>query len=134
MPLINNEQTGPGDIAVNFDPPALGSTHCLHYFPTSDIDMLFRASDGIMIAQRKRLTVVLGESPNTKTSRVFRDAMAAKKYIRTVPAVTDILQNGGWWGRFLAWLLGDPLPVFHEVNVEQTLVMPGDIDIPQLFR
>ncbi len=44
--------------------------------------MLFRASDGICLAQCKAFTVIFGEDPNQRRSRVFISPEYAKQYLR----------------------------------------------------
>lgn len=132
---IDNSRTGTTDLPpLEFEPPQSITTHVIVTYPTADIECLFRAKDGIMVAQRKRLTIVVGEAPERKSSRVFMDAAAARRYLREVCAPTDIVDSGGRWKRFAAWLLGPPEGIFEERNAEKTLAMPGDVDIPQLFR
>lgn len=133
--LIDNTGTGTPDLPpLEFEAPSPITSHVIVTYPTADIECLFRAKDGIMVAQRKRLTIVLGEAPERKSSRVFMDARSARIYLREVAAVTDILQQGGRWARLKAWFLGDPEGIFEERNAEKTLAMPGEVDIPTLFR
>lgn len=133
--LIDNSKTGTPDLPpLEFEPPSPITSHVIVTYPTADIECLFRAKDGIMVAQRKRLTIILGEAPERKSSRVFMDARSAKIYLREVAAVTDILQQGGRWARLKSWFLGDPEGIFEERNAEKTLAMPGEVDIPSLFR
>lgn len=53
-------------------------THILLTYPSQDTEILFRASDGMMIAERQKVTVIYGEDrnappsdPRRQKSRIF---------------------------------------------------------------
>jgi hypothetical protein len=61
-------------------------THIILEYKSQDSEILYRASDGIAIAQRKKTVVLSGDDPNKKQSRVFLDSEYAGRYIReTLP-------------------------------------------------
>lgn len=65
-------------------------THIVLNYKSQDTEILFRADDGICIGQRKGMTVVYGEAPNTKNSRVFLDALFATKFLREKVTKDDL--------------------------------------------
>jgi hypothetical protein len=68
-------------------------THIVLTWPSQNFEILFRASDGMMIGERKDVTVIFGENPNgnatdpnRKQSRVFLE--------------TDEMYQGQKWNWF----------------------------------
>lgn len=47
-------------------------------------EMLFRASDGIMVAMRQEAVVVYGDNPKDKSSYTFIDGEEAAKWLKDV--------------------------------------------------
>ncbi len=41
-------------------------THIIKTYETNDAEMLFRASDGMMIGMREKVTVIFGDDPNRR--------------------------------------------------------------------
>lgn len=65
-------------------------THIILEYPNHKSEILFRASDGVGIAQRKESVVIIGEDPNKGTSRVFIDGHHAHRFIAdTLPALDN---------------------------------------------
>ena len=60
------------------------ATHLLLSYKSQKITMLFRASDGVALGQQKGETVVFGEEPNKKTSRVFFDQGFAEEFLKSL--------------------------------------------------
>jgi hypothetical protein len=80
-------------------------THIMLEYPNHKSEILFRASDGIGIAQRKDAVVIIGEDPNKGTSRVFIDAQHAHRFISEVLPAFDLE------GREFDWKLDNRKPV-----------------------
>lgn len=57
-------------------------THIIQSIPSNELEHLFRASDGMLIGEVSQCTVIFGESPRTKDSRLFIDHESAKKHLR----------------------------------------------------
>jgi hypothetical protein len=70
------------------------TTHIVKNFKSQNIEMLFRAGDGVCIGQRKNETIVYGAEPNSKTSRVCLTKELASKYLREVVALEDLRKVG----------------------------------------
>jgi hypothetical protein len=68
-------------------------THIIKDFAEQNSEILFRASDGVAIGQRKRTVVVFGEDPNRKTSRVFIDDEHASEFLRSEVARLDLAKD-----------------------------------------
>lgn len=86
-------------------------THIVLTYPSQDTEILFRASDGMMIAERQKCTLVFGEdpsapitSPKRKQSRVFLESdpeilpsgashwnTLGSRYMREIVANNDLL-------------------------------------------
>ncbi len=86
------------------------ATHIILTYPSQDTECMFRACDGMMIAERQHCTVIYGENPNAaandpkrKQSRVFLESDPAilpsgathwntygSRYLREVVAQTDL--------------------------------------------
>ncbi len=87
-------------------------THIVLTYPSQDTEIMFRASDMMMIAERQKCTIVFGEdpsapvtSPKKKQSRVFMESDRklligtdefawnhnGSKYMREVIATNDML-------------------------------------------
>lgn len=64
-------------------------THIVLSHRSQHSEMLFRASDGMCVAQRKNATVVYGVDPNKKQGRVFIDDEAASAFLRGFVAKDD---------------------------------------------
>lgn len=65
-------------------------THIVMNYLSQDAEILFRADDGVAIAQRKKTVVLFGEDPNRKQSRVFIDPEHASRYLRNVVTLKDL--------------------------------------------
>lgn len=65
-------------------------THQILSYKGQKIEILARVGDGILIGQRKGFTVVYGEAPNKKDSRVFIDEEHASRYLRGHVALEDL--------------------------------------------
>ena len=110
-------------------------THIVLTYPSQDIEILFRAIDGMMIGERHKVTVIWGVNPNAgssdpgrKQSRVFlesdtpmlvgKDAFSwnhyGSRYLRDVVAKLDADENG----------LGKV--VIEERSQEGLILMPPD--------
>ena len=50
----------------------LEPTHIVFTYPSQDTEIMFRASDGMMIAERQKCTLVFGEDPSANTSNPKR--------------------------------------------------------------
>jgi hypothetical protein len=84
-------------------------THIVFTYPSQDSEIMFRACDGMMIAERQKTTLIFGENPNApsgdpkrKQSRVFMEGGTidhlgqsfpwnenGSRYMRTVVAKDD---------------------------------------------
>jgi len=64
-------------------------THIIKKHPSSDSEFLFRWSDGMMIGFREKVTVIYGDDPNRRVSRVFIDSDSAARYLRDGVAGKD---------------------------------------------
>lgn len=93
------------------------ATHIVLTYPSQDTEILFRASDGMMIAERQKCTVIYGENPNgpatdpkRKQSRVFMESdpeilpagathwnTFGSRFMREVVTAADLLSNGLDW-------------------------------------
>jgi hypothetical protein len=62
----------------------MNPTHIVLTYPSQETELLYRASDGMMIAEAAKCVVIFGESPNKKTSRVFLDHESAYAFLRFV--------------------------------------------------
>ena len=65
-------------------------THIMLEFPSKKSEILARASDGCVLAQRKNTVVIIGEDPNKGTSRVFIEAHAAHRFISEILPALDL--------------------------------------------
>ena len=59
-------------------------THIIRWLPSQETGALFRASDGMMLAEWQQHTVIFGENPMKRESRLFVDTGCAKKYLFTI--------------------------------------------------
>jgi hypothetical protein len=86
-------------------------THIVFTYPSQDTEIMFRASDGMMIAERQKCTLVFGEDPSApfssrlrKQSRVFIESdplilpdgcqhwnTLGSRYMREIVANNDLL-------------------------------------------
>jgi len=60
------------------------TTHFLRTIRDADgnsTDFLFRASDGVNIAQRQGEVVIFGDEPNRRNSRLFFDSDYAREFV-----------------------------------------------------
>lgn len=93
-------------------------THIVLTYPSQDTEIMFRASDGVMIAERQKCTLIFGENPaaaandpKRKQSRVFIEGGSifsngqnwdwnefGSRYMRTVVAKADNHANGLYEG------------------------------------
>ena len=71
-------------------PIAIDYTHVLVTHKSQNIEILFRATDGIMIGMQKAKIVVFGERPNFKDSRTFMEDQQARDWLRFNVARADI--------------------------------------------
>ena len=112
-------------------------THILSIYPSQKSEMLFRASDGVRLGQRKNATVVFGEEPNACASRVFLDMECATKFLRRV-ADFDIagqIPDAKWKGDVKALRDIPSLAVIEDRIAEGLIELPPDsIDFPQHGR
>lgn len=79
-------------------------THIIKQYPSNDAEILFRASDGMMIGMREKVTVIYGDDPNKRVSRLFIDSDFASRYLR----------NG---------VVADA--TFEIINEEENIIQPG---------
>jgi hypothetical protein len=108
-------------------------THVWLYFSSQNTEMLFRASDGICIGQRKDETVVFGDKPNKRESHIFMDKEHAIKWLREVWAARDMRLSNATQAmtedeyKILAMKpLSDFVPVIEERDGEGMVVLPPD--------
>ena len=66
-------------------------THIILEYPKHKTEVLFRAVDGVGMAQRKDTLVIIGEDPNKGTARVFIDGQAAHKFISELLPALDLV-------------------------------------------
>lgn len=59
-------------------------THIINRFPSQKTAGLFRASDGMMLAELQNITVIQGENPMKRESRLFIDHEHAYAYLKTL--------------------------------------------------
>lgn len=91
-------------------------THVVLTYKSQKIEILSRVGDGIVIGQRKGYTVVYGEEPNKKTSRVFVDDEHASRYLRGKVALDDLKSKS----------LDGPV-LIEDRDAEGLVVLPADI-------
>lgn len=65
-------------------------THVIVGYPEHKTHVLFRASDGIGLAQMNQVVVVVGENKNQNVSRVFLDELHAETFLREVIPMFDL--------------------------------------------
>lgn len=88
-------------------------THIIHRIPSQETACLFRASDGMVIAEVQQSCVLQGENPMKRESRLFVDHEHAFRYLNTLA------------GKDLG---GDPS--INEINLEgQVVLAPGSIEM-----
>lgn len=68
-------------------------THVVMNYASQGSEILFRGSDGIALAQRKKTVVVFGEDPNKKSSRVFLNDEYASRYLQEVVPANDLKEH-----------------------------------------
>ena len=91
-------------------------THIVLSYPSQEVEMLFRASDGMALGQVEKITVIWGVDRNRGQSRVFIDHEHARRYFREVLPADDLKADG------------KEGPVDLEVrNCESVLIQPGQI-------
>lgn len=56
-------------------------THILMHFKEHNMETLYRASDGVQIAGHQNQTVIFGENPNRRESRLFLDFESGSKWM-----------------------------------------------------
>lgn len=97
-------------------------THIIHRIPSQETACLFRASDGMVIAEAQQSCVLQGENPMKRESRLFIDHEHAYKYLSKL-ANQD--------ARDL--LLTDDLTVEAEIKVVdlegQVVLAPGSVEM-----
>ncbi len=136
--------------------PVKGPTHIVLTYPSQDTEIMFRASDMMMIAERQKCTIVFGEdpsapvtSPKKKQSRVFMESDIklvigldefpwnhnGSRYMREVIATNDLM------GRELSTPLIGPMgqlpdsnPIIHPVIEDRCqegliLMAPDSLDM-----
>ena len=59
----------------------MNHTHEIRWLPSQETGSLFRSSDGMLIAEWQQHTVIFGENPMKRESRLFRDTGCAKKFL-----------------------------------------------------
>lgn len=111
-------------------------THIILEYPTHKSDVLFRAKDGIGIAQRKGSMVIIGEDPNRGTSRIFCDAHRASVYLREVVTRADLAGHDIDFKYDSRKDLSDaPTPVLEFKAGEGMIAIPSDIsELPNQIR
>ncbi len=66
-------------------------THIILEYPNHKTEVLFRADDGVGMAQRKDTLVIIGEDPNKGTARVFMDGPSAHRFISELLPALDLV-------------------------------------------
>jgi hypothetical protein len=103
-------------------------THIIHRIPSQETACLFRASDGMMLAECQQLCVLIGANPMKRESRLFIDHDHAFMYLANL---ADVDANGM---SILAWdeKALDPAK-FASVdyrNLEgQVVLAPGSVEM-----
>jgi hypothetical protein len=75
-------------------------THIVKVFKSQHQEVLYRAEDGVRIAQLKASAddsegmIVFGEDPHKANGRSFISGAAARTYLRNVICVDDLNRNG----------------------------------------
>lgn len=101
------------------------ATHIVVKYSSQNSEILFRAFDGIAIAQQKNAVLVYGEDPNKKQSRVFIDPEHARRFLREKVAADDLknIPSGG------------TDVVIEDRDGESILTMPADaMELPGGIR
>lgn len=93
-------------------------THIILQWPSADKEIIFRASDGMMLAERLKNVLIWGEIPKDRTSRLFLETEGpnhyAADYLRDIVAVRDLQ------------ILGiQTAPVFDERCEEGAIIAPA---------
>lgn len=114
-------------------------THILLEYKSQKSEILFRASDGVGLAQRKNTVVIIGEDPNKGTSRVFIDVEAAHKFITEMLPAFD-LAGVEMDYKLSVRLTNEVRAQLRHVQLERrsgegSIVLPADvIDLPNQIR
>jgi hypothetical protein len=104
------------------------ATHILGVYPTADSEMLFRAADGVCIGMRKSETVVFGDEPNKRRSRIFIDKEHATKWLKTTCAEWDLKE---YPQKFYDSGKDRDKVVLEERNMEGAIIrLPDSIEFP----
>lgn len=88
-------------------------THIIKQYPTNDAEILFRASDGMMIGMKEKVTVLFGEDPNKRVSRIFMESEQASAYLRKI--ASDDAPSG--------------VERIDVRNEEHTIIQPGQVTV-----
>lgn len=109
-------------------------THIIIEYPNHKAEILYRASDGVGLAQRADRMVIIGEDPNKGTSRLFFDAHHAHVFIsETLPALDmagvemDYKLSLHAAGKIMASSPQDAKPHVEYRPGEGMITMPGDV-------
>ncbi len=120
------------------------ATHIVLTYPSQDSEIMFRACDGVMIAERQKTTLIFGENPaagssdpNKKQSRIFLEGGEIEnngstfpwndfgsRYMRERVARRDLIN----WGE--AGLL-NPTEVVLDVRCQEggVILAPDSLDM-----
>lgn len=111
------------------------ATHILLSYPSNNTDVLFRASDGIGIAQRKGVMVIIGEDPNKGTSRIFIDEKLALNFLTEFLPMADLAGLEMDY-KFSAKKIADPKPevIIERRSGEGLILHPKTTDLPNQIR
>lgn len=104
------------------------ATHIILTYKSQDTAMLFRASDGMCLGQYKNETVVYGEEPNRKTSRVFVDKEHAARFLREKVTEMDLRKTGLFAGT--ADSTDAPVEIEDRDGEGQVILAPNSIELP----
>lgn len=86
-------------------------THIIKTYETNDAEMLFRASDGMMIGMREKVTVIFGDDPNRRVSRIFMESEHASAFLHGKVCQDDIGL--------------DKDIIIQFINAESVIIQPG---------
>ena len=100
-------------------------THIIRYNDTVKANWLFRASDGMLIGVCEKITVIFGEDPNKRVSRLFMEHEQAIRYLREKVAIDDFkaIPQCSEDGSELAFHI-------EYRNEEQHIIQPGTVVMP----
>lgn len=101
------------------------ATHIILKFDSHDTDVLYRASDGLTLACRQNITVIVGNDPNPakKEHRSFIDAAHALVYLKRLGDL-DVNEISDQDSRVPREQLA-AYAEFDERHAESKIVQPG---------